>query len=273
MGLFNRVFTAIFDVLLAPFGLDLPAVNLLVWPVLGGVIALLVYKAVSNQAGIARAKNGIQVHLLEVVLYKDDLVGVVASTARALAKNVLYVGYNVVPMVVMFVPMTIVLVQLVSNYAYAPVKAGDVATLFVQLDREAASVPVRDVTLELPEGVVLDAPPVRTPDGEIAWRLRAEAPGDHVLRVHAGPVTEAKTLSVGGDPRKVSPLRTKSWEALLYPSEAVPAADSPVYSLRIDHPTRPLDVFPDGEDGILLWFFAASLGAGLLLKDRFGVTL
>lgn len=273
MGLFNRVFTAIFDVLLAPLGHRWAGLDLVAWPVIGGVLALLVYKAVSNQAGIARAKNGIQVHLLEVVLYKDDLFGVLASTARALGKNALYVGYNVVPMLVMFVPMTIVLVQLVQNYAFAPLKPGDVATLFVQLDRAAAAVPVRDVTLELPEGVELDAPPVRTPDGEIAWRLRAKAPGDHVLKVHAGPVVEEKTLSVGGDPRKVSILRTKSWEALLYPAEAVPAADSPVYSLKVAHPTRPLNVFPDGEEGLLLWFFAASLGAGFLLKDRFGVTL
>lgn len=270
MGLFNRICTAIFDVLLAPLGFAFPWLDLLVWPVLGGVVALLVYKAVSNQVGIARAKNGIQVHLLEVVLFKDDLLGVLVSTARALGKNVLYVGYNIVPMIVMFVPMTIVLVQLVSTYAYAPVAVGERVTLFAQLED---GVSAREVVLELPEGVVLDAPPVRTPDGEVAWRLRAAAEGDHVLRVKAGDVVEEKTLAVGGAPRKVSVLRTKGWEAVLYPAEAVPDAASPVYSLRVDHPVRPLRGLPDGEEGILLWFFGASLAAGFLLKDRFGVTL
>lgn len=268
MGLFNQIFTAVFDVLLTPFGFDLYWLDLTVWPVLGGVVALLVYKAVSNQAGITRAKNGIQVHLLEVVLYKDDLLGVLGSTARALGKNAQYVGYNILPMVVMFVPMTIVLVQLVSTYAFAPVAVGETVTLFVHLDK---GVPAKDAALELPEGVLSDAPPVRTPDGEVAWRLRAAAEGDHVLKVRVGDAVEEKTLSVGGAPRKVSPIRTRSWEALLYPAEAVPTA--PFYSLEIAHPTRQLPLFPDGEEGLLLWFFGASLAAGFALKDKFGVTL
>ena len=34
-----------------------------------------------------------------------------------------------------------------------------------------------------------------------------------------------------------------------------------------------LRFFPDGEGGIVLWFFLASLAAGFALKNRFGVTL
>jgi hypothetical protein len=50
-------------------------------------------------------------------------------------------------------------------------------------------------------------------------------------------------------------------------------ADSPLYAIDVHYPDRALRFFPDGEGGILMWFFGASLAAGFLLKGKFGVTL
>ena len=272
MSTFNAILGSVFDVVLAPFGHRQAWFDLLVWPVLAGIVALLVYKKVSNQTGIARAKNNIVVNLLEVMLYRDDLVGVLRSTARAMGSNLAYLGHNIVPMLVMFVPMMAILVQIVSHYALDPVPVGAIELVTARVD-PASGVKPTDVRLELPQGVALDAPPVRTADGEIVWRVRAEAPGDHVLKIHAGDLTIEKGLAVGGDPRKVPVMRTKSWEGLLYPAEPGMPKESPLYSVELDYPSRPLTFFPDGEGGLLLWFFVASLGAGFLLKNRFGVTL
>jgi hypothetical protein len=272
MRTFNALMTTIFDVVLAPLGHSRPWFDLVLWPVLGGVVALLVIKAVSNQDGINRSKNWIQVHLLEVVLFKDDLGVVLPATVKSLWYNFRYLGYNIVPMLVMFVPMTVILTQLVANYAYAPLPVGSTALLVVKLESDSAVKPA-DVTLDLPAGLTLDAPLVRTADGEVAARLRLDTEGDHTVTVHAGSTDETMTVSVGGEPRKVSVLRTKDWEALLYPAAPVPASDSPVESITLDRKDRSLLFFPDGESGILGWFFGASLLAGFLLKDRFGVTL
>jgi hypothetical protein len=273
MSTFNSVAGALFDLLLAPFGHRQAWFDLLVWPILAGIVALLVYKRLSNQAGIARAKNGIVVNLLEVMLYKDDLVGVMASTGRAMGKNIVYLGHNILPMLVMFVPMMAILVQLVAHYALDPVPVGAVELVTARIDRSVGAVSPGDVRLELPEGIRLDAPPVRTPDGEIVWRVKAEAAGDHVLRIHVGDRVIEKGLAVGGDPRKVPVMRTKSWEALLYPGEATMPSESPLYSVDLRYPDRKLAFVPDGEGGVLLWFFLASLAAGFMLKNRFGVTL
>ena len=270
---FNAALSAVFDLVLAPFGHRQAWFDLLAWPILAGIVALLVYKRLSNQAGITRAKNGIVVNLLEVMLYRHDLVGVLASTGRALWHNLRYLGHNMLPMVVMFVPMMAMLVQLVSHYAYAPVPVGGVELLSAHVDPHAGGLKATDVTLELPDGVALDAPPVRTADGEVVWRLRAMAAGDYTLRVHAGDRVIEKGFAVGEPPRKVPVIRTKSWEALLYPAERAMPAASPLYSVDLQYPARPLRFFPDGETGILIWFFVASLGAGVALKNRFGVTL
>jgi hypothetical protein len=169
--------------------------------------------------------------------------------------------------------MMAILVQLVAHYALDPVPVGAVELVTARIDRSVGAVSPGDVRLELPEGIRLDAPPVRTPDGEIVWRVKAEAAGDHVLRIHVGDRVIEKGLAVGGDPRKVPVMRTKSWEALLYPGEATMPSESPLYSVDLRYPDRKLAFFPDGEGGVLLWFFLASLAAGFMLKNRFGVTL
>lgn len=273
MNAFNAVLSAVFDILLAPFGHRWAAFDLVVWPVLAGIVALLVYKRVSNQAGITKAKGKITQHLLEVVLFGDDVVGVMVSTAKALGHNALYVGHNILPMIVMFVPMMAMLVQLVSNYALAPLPVDSVVLVEVKLDRDVSQVAASDITVDLPPGIRLDAPPVRTPGGEAVWRLRAEKPGDYILTFHLAGATIEKGIAVGGEPRKVPVMRTKSWEGFLYPGEAGLPSDSPFYSVGLHYPDRALAVLPDGESGILAWFFVLSLVAGFALKDYFGVTL
>lgn len=270
MQTFNAITSAIFGVILAPFGARFAAFDLIVWPVLAGVVALLVYKKISDQDGIRRAKDRIMVHLLEVVLYRDDLLGVLKSTAKALAFNVVYLAHNILPLLVMFVPMTAILVQLVATYAYSPRPVGELVLLEVQLDRGQ---PARDLTLTLPEGVRQDAPPVRTPGGAAVWRLVPEVPGDFTLTLTLGDEVQDKALAVGGEDRRVPVLRTSTWEALLYPGEPALSGDSAFESIKLRYPDRPLAFFPDGEGGILLWFFGFSLLAGFALKDRFGVTL
>lgn len=272
MKTFNSVTSSVFDAILAPFGHGPMWFDLLLWPILAGVVALLIYKAVSNQAGIAAAKRRITVHLLEVVLYRDDVLSVLGSTARGLGQNLRYLGHNVLPMLVMIVPMTIVLVQLVAHYAYAPLARGDVQLLEVALAPEAR-VGVRDVTASFPPGVEVEAGPVRTADGRVVWRLRMLEDGDHVVALRAGDEVEEKTIVVGDGLRKVPVLRSRTWEALLYPGEAALPPTSSFETIRLRAPQRDLSPFPSGEGGILIWFFAASLMAGILLRKRLGVTL
>jgi hypothetical protein len=272
MAIWNDLASALFDVLLAPFGYGPAWFDLLLWPVLAGVFALVVYKRLSNQRGIERVKNRIAGHLYEIRLFRHDPLAVLASTGKIFFRNGIYLGHNLIPLAVLLVPMLAVLAQLEANYAFAPVPVGSVELLDVRLDPRAEVSP-RDVRLELPEGVALDAPPVRTSDGEIFWRLRAEAPGDHVLALHVGAETLTKGWAVGGDHRKVPLKRTKSWDAFLYPGEPALAASSAVQTIALAYPERDLGLLPGGELGILATFFGVSLLAGFALKGRFGVTL
>jgi len=274
MNIFNSVTSAIFDVVLGWFGNASAWIDTILWAVLAGIVALFVYKVVSNQKGIEKAKNDIKVHLLEIRLFQDDIAGVIVSTGKILAKNALYIGHNVVPMIVMIVPMMAIAIQLVANYALDPVDPGTVQVLEVKLDLEQTDASTREVALDLPAGIALEAPPVRTKDA-VFWRIRADEAGDHTLSIRVGDEVVEKGLAVGGDHRKVPVMRTKSWDMLLYPGEDGLPGGSPVYEVRLGtpYPTRDLGWLPGGEMGILMSFLVLSLAAGFALKAVFGVTL
>ena len=278
MVTFNSVASAIVGTLLAPFGAqrDWSAwVDVLVWSLLGGVLALLVIKRFSNQKAIAKVKNEIKVHLFEVRLFQDDMLGVLAATGKVLAKNLLYVGHNLVPMVVMLVPMVAILAQLVATYAYAPLPPGSVQVVTAQLAVDANGKPLlspKQVTLVTPPGVTLESQ-VRTPAGRIAWRLRLDEPGRHDLQIRLGDETVTKTLVVGGPPGRMPVMRTQGWEGVLYPAEPGLPSSSKLHTVQASYPTRDLGWMPGGEAGILGVFFVLSIVAGLALKGVFKVTI
>jgi hypothetical protein len=272
MNAFNAITSAVFDILLAPWGHGLPWLDLVLWSAIAGVGALFIYKKISNQEGIARAKDGVKMHLMEIRLWRHDLRIVAVATLKTLAKNGLYLAHNIVPMFVLIVPMMILLFQLVAHFAYSPATVGSEELLRVQLQAEAGA-KATDIELTLPDGVVQVAPPVRTPDGEAYWRLRADAPGDHKIVLAVGDQKLEKIWAVGGDARKVPVMRTRSLVGILYPGEAGIPANSPFYSVGLDVPARSLPFLPDGEMGVLVAFLVLSLAFGFGLKDFFGVTL
>ena len=68
----NQALNVLFDALLWPVSW-LPGSGQAAWLGLpAAVLALLVFRWVSDQAGIERAKDRIKAHLLELFLYRDD---------------------------------------------------------------------------------------------------------------------------------------------------------------------------------------------------------
>jgi len=273
MQTYNNFANAFFDFILTPFGHhDWFLFDLIVWPFLLGVVGIVPYKYTSNQKGIESIKRQLSMHLLEIRLFRDDIFQVLKSTVLIVVKNPIYIGHNLLPVAIMMVPMLAMMVQLVANYGYEPSKVGSTELLRVVLD-PGGPVTSKEVSLTLPSGVKLDAPPVHTADGQVFWRVTAERAGDHVLKIKVGNETLEKVWAVGGESRKVPVRSLRGWEALLYPADPVIPSTSPVQSIELAMHTRSLAYLPDGEFGILMWFLVASMAAGFAMKDFFGVTL
>src|SRR5712692_10137961 len=128
-GLSNRAC----DLLLWPF-VDLhPLIPLAVFSFFTGVMMLVAYRFTSNQAAIRRAKDKMQAHVLAVRLFQDQLGVVLRSYGRILGATLGYLRLSLVPLLVMFMPLALLLVQLDARFAYRPLRAGEQVLLRVQV--------------------------------------------------------------------------------------------------------------------------------------------
>jgi hypothetical protein len=268
----NRACTALFDVLLWPVSSLPPAWQAIYLGIPAAVLALLVYRYVSNQAGITRAKELIVAHLLELVLFKDDFLVSLRAQGSLLRANLTYLGHALLPMAVMIVPFLLMLVQVESRFAFRPLAAGEAALLTLTLDSDRP-VSQRAVELELPRGLVQETPALRVDEtGQVVWRVRGERLGDHDLTIAIGSDLVKKRVQVGENGMWVATdlYRASHWETLLYPQEPALSDDGPASVLKLDYPRATSSWI-----GLSLpsWlFFVSSIGFGFLLRGFFGVT-
>ena len=274
MGVLNSVFGAIFDVVFAPFRTLGPWPGMIFISLATGIVMLLIFKKTSNQEAIKRAKNRIKAHLLEIRLYKSDTAAAFRAQGAMLGANFRYMGHAVRPMLVMFIPVLLILAQLNLRYGAASLRPGEQALVKVML-AEGVGAETTAASLRAPDGLVVETPPLRIgEEGEVDWRIRAEAPGLHRLTLDIGGATVEKLVSVGQEmPARVSPLRARKFmDLFLYPGEKPLPKNSPVVKIEIGFPAQRLPLF-GGTVNWLVAFFVLSLVFGFALKGVFKVEI
>jgi hypothetical protein len=275
MASVNSALNLVFDILLLEF-LGLPPFwEVAVISVLFGLGALYVFKKISNQKGIRAAKDKVVAYLLQVILFKDEPRVVLRAQGRILRYNLAYVGHNLVPMLVLVVPFVVVATNLEPRYHFSPAKVGQSIRLTLEL-RDRVDVGDVEVGLEVPEGVTVETPPVRTPElRTIDWRLRPERNGIYELRIRVGEDVQAKRLVVGEPVKMLAPKRegTNAFYVFTNPGEPPLPRSSPIR--RIEIPYEMNGTIP--VLGIDMWwvvvFLLVSVGFGFAIKGALGVEI
>lgn len=277
MQIVNTAIGALFDVLMTPFRPLGPWAGMLAISLLTGLLMLAVFKATSNQEGIRRTKNKIKAHLLELRLYKDNLSQSLRSQGSLLAANGKYMAFAIKPMLVMIIPVLLILAQLSVWFDKAPLRIGERAIVKVKLAKGqgSAAAGAVEASLVAPAGVAVETPPLRIEEeGEVNWRIKAEASGRHLLIVGIGGKEISKLLVVGGPAlSKVPASRVRGFgDELLHPGEKSLPRDSPIKAVEILYPSPRLEFL-----GIrfhwLVAFFVLSAIFGFALKGVFKVEI
>ena len=271
----NAILGTIFEAIMAPFR-TLPTLGLVLISAVVAVGMLLVFKKTSNQDKLEAVKSRIHACLFEIRLFNDDLAAIMRAQFEILRHNLTYLRLQLVPLLFILPPMILLLTQLQPFSGYSGLEAGESALLQVRLNADNSGEfqfdDKPDVSLELPEGVQLDSPSVWVPSqGEMAWRIRAETPGEHELRIRAGDETFSKSLLVSNDTVRRSPMRvTSALDQLLYPVEKPLPKQGPVQSIELSYP----------EDAYVLlmptwmWiFFILTIVIAFALRKPMGVTI
>jgi len=237
MAAFNTGITRFFDLLFAPSAYS-AWLGMVVISLLTGIVALVIFRYTSNQRGIREVKDRIISHLLEVLLYRDELRVVLRAQMCLVRDNLRYLGYALLPLACMILPVTILLIQTDLRYGRRPLRVGERAIVAVRL-RPGRAAPDQ-VSLSASGGVAVETLALRMPAaGEVDWRIRALSPGVHQLRFRVAGSELAKQIVVGERAGRISPRRVGGglWEQFLYPGEAPLPDDRAVAYIEVSYPS------------------------------------
>ncbi|MEA2624864.1 MAG: hypothetical protein QOD06_909, partial [Candidatus Binatota bacterium] len=225
----RRLFALLLDPL-APLG---PAWSLIIVSAVSGVALLYAFRWTSNPAAIAAARKRTQAHLLAVRLYRHDLAVVFRSQAQFLSALGAYLAGMMVPFLAVALPFGLLFAHLDARYACRAVHPGEATVV------TATAVDVDGWRLEAPEGVRVEAGPVRMRQRrQISWRVRPLREGRFDVTVARGGRRIGKQLAVsiadvGAAPRRMS----AGIEALFAaPSEAAIQTAAGATEVEVEYP-------------------------------------
>ncbi|MHC4943402.1 MAG: hypothetical protein ACYTG7_10330 [Planctomycetota bacterium] len=277
MSIFNALITGLFDILLYPFRSMPPLVGLCIISIVLGILLLLLYKYTSPQKMIKRIKDKMKASLYEVRLYKDDLGIVFRANKSLLANNIKYFSCNLIPLIPLIFVVIPIIIQLDVRYGIGPLKAGEATHMKVILSDDVDFETAR-VDVEIPDGLRLDAGPVRIPaKHEYFFRIFVEKAGQYDLNVKVNGESYTKRIDAEESVTTVSPGKYKAsmvLDAFERPCEKPWPSDSRVKAVELDHQYRKDMVGIPGDLWPWLWVFCiVGLASGFAVKGVFNVTL
>ncbi len=270
MTVFNNGMTLLFDLICSPFRALPPAWALIVISLVCGVILLWIFGKVSDQSAIRVIRDRIRGNLIGVRLFQNDISVVLALQGKITWDTLIYMRYSLIPMFILMIPVLLVMTQLNLRFAVRPLQPGEKTMLEVQM-KEGEGIG-EGATLEVPQGIILETPAVHSrEEGRISWRLRADQPGEYVVKVNTPKGSLEKSVSVGEGWGPVPTLRGASlFDQFFYPGEPSIPSDSPFASASLDYPALPMTFFGWPLNWIV-GFFIFSLVSGFACKDLLGV--
>ena len=229
--------------------------------ILAGIGILLVFRYMSDQAAVRRAKGIAQAHLLEFRLFMDDPVLVLRAQRDLIVANLHFLKLMLRPFLWMLVPMAVLLAFLEAFYGHAALRVGEAALITAQLTNPTAL-----VTLQAPPEIAVETPAVHVlAERQLTWRIRPLRATTAELQILSGGRTFTKRITAGPGIHFLSERRGSLLSLLLYPTES-PLSGSEIAWIQIRYP--PATVL---RMHWLIWFFAISAITALALRRRFGV--
>src|SRR5215470_13959041 len=160
-----------------------PLVLVVLLSIIIGFLMVLVFRYTSDQKAIRAAKDRLKGHLLAVRLFQDQIQVVLISYWRIIRSTGTYLRLAFMPLLYVSVSLFLLMAQVDRYMRYRPLAAGqDFLVTAI-----AAPAALDQISLQLPAGVSLTAPPVHVPaQNEVVWRVVSQMAGTHELKLAAG---------------------------------------------------------------------------------------
>lgn len=263
LNAFSHAVTAVFDVLLIPFG-DHRTAGLMGISAATGVLLMFLFRATSNPEGIRATRDAFKAHILEMRIYQDDVVLILKGLGSALYANLRYLRVVLKPLLILGLVVASIFFQLDERYGRSALAPGDETLLTVTL-RDGVDPMNAPISVAAPDGgVVVDAKPVRVPDRrEINWRLKTVKSGVHPVSVtvydtaYRFPIVAQHGNEPLGYERRAHSLS----DPLLHPALPAIPRNSAVQSVRLRYPGASYPLVFGRTNWIVVFIVCSFLGA------------
>lgn len=241
---------------------------------------LLIFKYASNQKMIKKYKKMIFGYFLELGLFKDQFKRSMGSQLNILLCNFHYLRYFLIPLILMFIPIFILMMQLDFRMGYKKFNNGDTFIVNVKLDKNIINSQVEvleNIQVEPSANVSIDPVPVIIPsDFSISWRgMVKDNSGTQFIKVYMKNSNNyvMKLISPRGDYQSYSIVKKKyeSVYDLLFLGEGTIEKMSPFYLVSINNEKEQYSFFGI-KFSVLVYYFILTMIFSFIMKPLFKVS-
>ncbi|NOY59399.1 MAG: hypothetical protein GXO75_10810 [Calditrichaeota bacterium] len=247
---------------------------LIIVSVVTGIVMLVVFRHTSNQKAIKKTKDRIKAHILELVLYKDNFKIIFKAIGSIFRYNGRYLRQTIIPLVIVFIPVILILIQLNYRYQFRSFYPGERTLVKVKLNGETSENFDKIKFLNSPN-YRIETPALRISGAsELDWRVQILNAGKFDLIFENGGDTIKKAVNRTDRISVLSPKRQKFSfaEYLFCPTEKPIAENKLIKSIEILYPHKRMNVFGFNVHWLVV-FFVVSLIAAFGLKGVFHVEI
>jgi nicotinamide riboside transporter PnuC len=115
------------DAVVAPLADANPWAALCAFSLLLALLSVLAFRVCGNQAALDRRRDRVVAHVLELRLYKDDLLSIFPIAGRVLAALPAYLASFALPVLVLLVPAVLLLTHAACWFEHRPLRPGEAA--------------------------------------------------------------------------------------------------------------------------------------------------
>ncbi len=253
-----------------------PGVQLLIVSVVFGLVMVLVFGKISNQGAIRRVKTEISASLMEVFLFRRDMVQALKAQGALFLAGCRYFFLAMGPVVILAVPFTLVLGHLNLRFGARPLSHNDMSVLSVNV---AKDIDVRAVALHVDSGLEVVGPARIPKSRSVHWRVRPRVDGQHSLKISVAGQGEVVEQVVESGPGSSQPLgvylsRHELLNPILFPNGGggFSLPPGPIERMELSYPERSY-AFGGLEFSWISIFLVVSILAGLVGSRLFGISV
>jgi hypothetical protein len=161
--------------------------------VLYGVVAVLIFRRLTEKSSIGRSVNRILAHTMELGLFIDSPSLVFRAQRDLLRENLRLLRLTILPGAILALLFALLYPPMNAMYGRAPLPIGEPSVVTIQM--KDAAMPA--VQLEAPEGVIVETPAVRVlHDHQISWRVRALRPTMADFKFHFDNPSAIRSIEI-----------------------------------------------------------------------------